>query len=101
MNRFGFARITAASPRTHLADPAANAREMADVLERVRDSDVVLFPELAITGYTCADLFGQSRLLDAAEEATARLAEATRGQARLVVVGVPARVENSLYNCAA
>jgi NAD+ synthase (glutamine-hydrolysing) len=101
MNRFAFARITAASPRTHLADPAANADEMARVLESVGDSDVVVFPELAITGYTCADLFGQTRLLDAAEEATARLAEATRGRPQLVVVGVPARVESSLYNCAA
>lgn len=101
MNRFGFTRVTAASSRTHLADPAANAREIERVLEQVPDSDVVVFPELATTGYTCADLFGQTLLLDAAEAAVARLADATRGHPQLLVVGTPVRVENSLYNAAA
>ena len=65
MNQYGFVRITCASPRTTVANPAANAAEIVRILEQVPDSDIVLFPELCVTGYTCADLFGQSTLLDA------------------------------------
>jgi NAD+ synthase (glutamine-hydrolysing) len=99
MNHFGFVRITCASTRTSVANPEANAAEIIRVLERVPDSDVVLFPELGVTGYTCADLFGQSALLDAGLRATSRIVAATRGRKQLVVVGLPVAVANSLYNC--
>jgi len=101
MNRFGFVRITCASTRTVVADPEANAAEILGVLDAVPDSDIVLFPELGLTGYTCGDLFGQSTLVRAAERATIKVAEATRGRAQLVVVGLPVPARNSLYNCAA
>src|SRR4051794_4314404 len=100
MNRFGFVRITCASTRTTVADPHANADEILAVLDQVPDSDVVLFPELAVTGYTCADLFGQARLLEAGVHATGRIAEATRGRPQLVVVGLPVPAGNSLFNAA-
>ncbi|SIN72621.1 NAD+ synthase (glutamine-hydrolysing) [Singulisphaera sp. GP187] len=99
MNRYGFVRITTASTKTVVANPRANAEEMVQVLDQVRDSDVILFPELGVTGYTCADLFGQSALLEAGIAAVARIAEATRGREQLVVVGLPVAVGNSLYNC--
>ena len=64
------------------------------------DSDVVVFPELCVTGYTCADLFGQSALLDGRRRGPrCRIAEATAGRAQLVVVGLPVPVGNSLFNC--
>ena len=44
-----------------VANPEANADEVIGVLAQVPDSDIVLFPELGVTGYTCADLFGQAR----------------------------------------
>ena len=99
MNRFGFVRVTCASARTVVADPVANAEEIVRVLGDVTDSDVVVFPELGVTGYTCADLFGQSALLDACERALLTIASATKGRAQLVVVGAPVPVGNSLYNC--
>ena len=99
MNRFGFVRITSASTRTTVADPEANADQVLGVLEQVPDSDVVLFAELCIPGYTCADLFAQAALLDGSIRATLRVAEATRGRRQLVVVGLPLAVRNSLYNC--
>ncbi len=101
MNRFGFVRITAASTRVAVADPEANAGEILAILGGVPDSDIVLFPELGVTAYTCGDLFGQAALLDAAGRATTRVAEATRGRRGLVVVGLPLAVGNRLYNCAA
>src|SRR4051794_27056648 len=99
MNRFGFVRVTCASTKTTVANPDANADEIVRALDAVGDSDVVLFPELGVTGYTCGDLFGQEALLDAGVLATARVAEATRGRPQLVIVGLPVRVRNSLYNC--
>src|SRR6516164_5909233 len=99
MNQHGFVRITCASPRTTVANPAANADEIVRVLEQVRDSDIVLFPELCVTSYTCADLFSQPALLDGGIQATLRIAEATAGRAQLVVVGAPIPVGNSLFNC--
>jgi NAD+ synthase (glutamine-hydrolysing) len=100
MNQHGFVRITCASLRTTVGNPSANADEILRVLEQVSTSDIVLFPELCVTGYTCADLFAQSVLLDAAIRATERIALATAGRPQLVVVGVPIVVSNSLYNCA-
>ena len=99
MNRFGFVRITSASTKTTVANPEANADEILGILERVSDSDVVVFPELGVTGYTCADLFGQAVLLEAGVRATLRISEATWGRKQLVVVGLPVAVGNSLYNC--
>ncbi|WP_406693795.1 NAD(+) synthase [Singulisphaera sp. Ch08] len=99
MNRYGFVRVTTASTKTAVANPLANAEEMIRILDQVRDSDVILFPELGVTGYTCADLFGQTTLLEAGLAAVARIAEATRGREQLVVVGLPVAVDNSLYNC--
>lgn len=101
MNRHQFVRITCATLKTHIADPQANVGEILDVLADVADSDIVLFPELCLTGYTCADLFGQSALLRAAIAQTLRLADATRDRNQLIVVGLPLAVGNSLYNCAA
>ncbi len=99
MNRFGFARLSCVSTRTVVADPAANAREIIRLLDDLTESDVVVFPELGITGYTCADLFGQSALLDAGIRGLFQIAEATRKRAQLVVVGLPIAVGNSLFNC--
>ncbi len=101
MNKFGFVRITSASTRTSVANPRANADEVIRMLSQVPESDIVLFPELCVTGYTCADLFGQAELLDTGVRETFRIAEATRGRAQLVVVGVPVAVGNSLFNCGA
>jgi NAD+ synthase (glutamine-hydrolysing) len=100
MNQYGFARVTCVSIRTAVADPSANASEIVRMLGSCPDSDVAVFPELCVTGYTCGDLFGQARLLDAAREAIDRIAAATVGHSQLVVVGAPIPVRNSLFNCA-
>jgi NAD+ synthase (glutamine-hydrolysing) len=100
MNRFGFVRITCASTKVSVGNPRANATEILRVLEDVPESDIVLFPELGLTAYTCADLFGQQTLLDGAVEAATQVVRATAGRRQLVVVGAPVRVRNSLFNCA-
>lgn len=100
MNRFGFVRVTCASTKTVVANPEANSSEIISLIRDSHESDVLLFPELGVTGYTCADLFGQSTLLDAGIASLHRIAEATRERPQLVVVGLPLPVGNSLYNCA-
>ena len=100
MNRHGFLRITCASPRVSVADPSANAAEIIRLIALATDSDLLVFPELCVTGYTCADLFGQSVLLEGARRAVRQIARATTGRPQLVVVGCPVAVGNGLYNCA-
>ncbi len=100
MNRFGFVRLTSASIATSVANPQANASAILEVLAELPDSDVVVFPELCVTGYSCADLFGQATLLEASEKAVLRIVEATRGRSQLVVVGLPVPLGNSLFNTA-
>jgi NAD+ synthase (glutamine-hydrolysing) len=101
MNPFGFVRVACASIRTAVADVEANAREVVGVLDQTGDCDVVVFPELCLTGYTCADLFGQPTLTAAALRGLERVVRATEGTDRLVVVGLPLEVGPYLYNAAA
>ncbi|MDB5384555.1 MAG: synthase [Planctomycetaceae bacterium] len=100
MNKFGFARVTVASPLCAVGNPDQNARTIIDVLNAVPDSDVVVFPELCLSGYTCADLFRQRLLLDKVETAVRTLQQATDSRDQLVFVGAPIPVGNQLYNCA-
>ncbi|MBO7077559.1 MAG: NAD(+) synthase, partial [Bacteroidales bacterium] len=102
MKRLGFLRVAAAMPRVHVADPAANAREILQLcrdLEAQRPS-VIVFPELSVTGYTCADLFGQERLLADAEAAVAEIVAASAKLEPMLVIGVPVRHAGRLFNCA-
>lgn len=96
----GFFRICAASPPVEIANPAANLKHICDRLDRA-DADIVLFPELSLTGYTCGDLFLTDSLIDAAQEALLQLAEYTAEVEPIVVVGLPLLVSDSLMNVAA
>lgn len=100
MNRYGFVRVAVGSPRVSVANPRANVEATLRLLNEIGPADVVVFPELGLTGYTCADLFRQRALLDAAQQAVGTLCEATRDRTQLIVVGAPVGVENAVYNCA-
>jgi NAD+ synthase (glutamine-hydrolysing) len=100
MNKYELLRITCATPVTAVGNPVANVDAMLDVLGQATDSDVVLFPELSITAYTCADLFEQAVLLESGRDHALRLTEATRGRRQIVVAGLPVPLGHSLYNCA-
>lgn len=103
MSDYGFFRVAAATPVVKVADPDANAARIIDLIDQAEASkaSLVVFPELSITGYTCADLFGQQLLLDSADEAVRLIADHTRGMKVTVVVGTPVRIAGRLYNCAA
>ena len=99
---FGFYRLGAASPELRVADPAFNCEKIIEaVLSANRHNTVALvFPELAVAGYTCADLFHQPVLLDKSIEAVLKIAADTAKQKIIIIVGAPFAFRNSVYNCA-
>jgi NAD+ synthase (glutamine-hydrolysing) len=100
---YGFIRVAAAVPVLRLADPGENARRTINLLRRTDDADVcvVVFPELGLTGYTCADLFQHDTLRRAAVEGLERLVRASNDVRALVAVGLPLVVDDQLFNVAA
>ena len=102
MKNYGFLRVAAATPLVKVADVTANLQQICALTDRAEADGVALvaFPELAVTGYTCGDLFAQQMLIGAAEQAVADLAAHLKGKAVTVVVGAPVRCIGRLYNCA-
>ena len=98
--RDGFVQVAALTPAVRVADVDYNV-EACSAAAHATDASVIVLPELAITGYTCEDLFWQDSLLAAAEQGLATLAASTADLDALVLVGVPVRVAAKLYNCAA
>jgi NAD+ synthase (glutamine-hydrolysing) len=96
-----FIRVAVAVPNVRVADPGFNARAVIALMERAaaRRATVVLFPELCLSGYSCEDLFQQSALLDACQNALGEIIEASRAWPMIGVVGMPVAVDQHLYNC--
>ncbi|MDZ4289885.1 MAG: NAD(+) synthase [Prosthecobacter sp.] len=99
----GFVRVAAAPPELRLGDAEYNAEVTAQTLRQVAGDGcrVVVFPELGLTGYSCADLFHLPGLQQAAINGLLAVADGSRGLGCLVVVGLPLAVEGRLYNMAA
>lgn len=99
----GFLRVAVVSPEVRVAAVDFNTEVIIEAMATAagRGCRLALFPELAITGYSCADLFYQETLLRAAREALLRLAAATAEHDLAVVVGLPLAVDGRLFNCAA
>ncbi|MEM9789701.1 MAG: NAD(+) synthase [Planctomycetota bacterium] len=101
--RHGFARVAVATPAVAVADPAANLEHHLALARQAHEKHaaVCLFPELGLTGYACDDLFHQTALLDAAEQALIDLAKASQELVPLLLVGLPVRHQGVVFNCAA
>ncbi|NUP86589.1 MAG: NAD(+) synthase [Burkholderiaceae bacterium] len=101
--RHGFARVAVCVPEVRIAQPQHNAQATLELLAQAagQGAALALFPELGLSAYTCDDLFHQRALLDACEQALATVIEGSRAHAVLAVVGLPLRVQQRLYNCAA
>ena len=99
----GFYRIAAATPRLHLGDAAANAKELARLAKAASKDGVsaIVFPELCLTGYTCGDMFFRDELLSAASEAARTFAAKTAGLPIVSIVGLPVAEGPAIYNAAA
>lgn len=95
-------RVAAVTPRVHIGCVSANVKELTDIYRELEDSaDVIVTPELSLTGYTCGDLFANRRLIEGAGEGLLQLAEATADGHAAMAVGLPFEVDGELFNCAA
>ena len=99
----GFITVACGTPKLRLADCDYNAEQTFTLMRKAEKAGakVLVLPELGLTGYTCGDLFYQDALLRGAEQALATVLEATRNLEVVTAVGLPLRVNNNLYNCAA
>jgi len=101
--KHGFARIAVGIPRVTVADCEKNVEEICRLIAQADEVqvDVLVLPELSLTGVTCGDLFFQSSLLQAAEGGLETIAAFTKGRRPVVAVGLPIRVGTHLFDCAA
>ena len=99
---FGFLRIAAAIPSVQVAGCRHNVSRIEKLIRHAaeRQAALVAFPELAVTGYTCGDLFTQRALLDGAESALADLLKSTSDCPTVCIAGMPVAAGNRLYNTA-
>ncbi|MCM1348875.1 MAG: NAD(+) synthase [Firmicutes bacterium] len=99
----GFLRIASVSPLHRVADVEHNLSTILSLIKSLDEKgvEIALFPELAITGYTCADLFHNHTLLSAAADALQCIAEFTRTLQIHVIVGAPRMLNGTLRNSAA
>lgn len=99
----GFIKVAAAIPSVKVADCSYNVQQIESLIAMAEGKgvEVIVFPELCITGYTCQDLFKQTLLLEQAETSVLVLLDFTRKLDIISIVGVPVVVGDLLLNCAA
>ena len=99
----GFIKVAAGTPRIRVADVDFNAGSIIDMMNRAAQAGVKLLvlPELCVTGYTCGDLFLQDTLLDGARRALETIVDNTRELDLIAIAGLPLKVDNNVYDCAA
>ena len=100
--KFGFVRVAASVPEMKVANTTFNTEEILKEIKSLEKEkvDIALFPELSITGYTCADLFSQNLLLEKALEGLQKIKEETKNYQIISIIGMPLILDNQLYNCA-
>ena len=99
---YGFVQVAAAVPHVQVADCFYNIDKIEDLMREASEKGVqiIAFPELSVTAYTCLDLFAQQTLVNGAEAALIQLINNTADLDILTIVGVPLRTENRLINAA-
>lgn len=98
-----FIKVVALSPVVEVANPVKNAQNAVDEIFVVakESAQVIVLPELFLSGYTCGDLFFQSKLINECKKSLLYMLEKTKEVNSLVFVGMPLCVENCLYNVCA
>lgn len=99
---YGYVRVASVVPSLNVADVAGNVQNIIESFKQARNkgAQVVVFPELSVTGYTCGDLFGNEALLDEAEKSLALIYDYVASYGGIAIVGCPLRERGHLYNCA-
>ncbi len=98
----GYIKTACASVQVKVADTGFNTLKIMELIDRA-DADgvnILVLPELCVTGYTCGDLFQSSNLLENAKQSALKICEYTKDKYPVVVFGVPLVYNTKLYNCA-
>ena len=98
--RFGYVRVAASVPEIKVANVEFNVKEIVNEIKKLAKEgvQVVTFPELSITGYTCGDLFNQDFLVEKSIEGLETIVKDTAKLDIVSIVGMPIRIDNKLYN---
>ncbi len=101
--KYGFLKVAAAIPAVKVADVDYNIVQIESLIAQAEGQgvEVMVFPELCLTGYSCQDLFREQLLIDKAEEGLLVLLDFTRKLDVVCIVGLPVQIGSLLYNCAA
>lgn len=101
-DNFGFVRVAAAVPMMRVADCSYNVEQVKQqITEAIEEGvEIICFPELTLTGYTCGDLFFTQRLQQNTLQGLEDVCNFTREKPIIVLIGAPLKVDNNLYNCA-
>lgn len=99
---YGYVKVASSIPSVRVGDVAYNVEQIENLVIQAEGKgvEVIVFPELSLTGYTCQDLFRQQLLLDRVEQGVMRLMDFTRKLDIIAIVGAPVPVGNLLLNCA-
>ena len=99
---YGFIKVASAIPSVKVANCEYNTQQIMQLITQAEEQgvEIVCFPELCITSYTCQDLFGSQFLIDKAELSLMQLAEFTRSLNIVTIVGMPVAYQGVLLNCA-
>ncbi|MHB1485088.1 MAG: NAD(+) synthase [Saccharofermentanales bacterium] len=102
-SNYGFVRTACASPKLKVANPIYNTEEIyGQILKAYSDRvQIIVFPEMCITGYTCQDLFFQKTLQQQALDSLSWLLNETKEIPVVIIAGLPLSINDRLYNCAA
>lgn len=98
---YGYVKVAAAVPRVKVADCKFNAREIEKeiIIAEGKGVQIIAFPELCVTGYTCGDLFAQQLLLEEAEMGLIQIVSNTRQLDIIAILGMPIAMNGSIAEC--
>ena len=99
---FDFYRVAACVPEVSVGNTEFNKEKILDKLKEAYEykASIIAVPELAITGYSCQDLFFQDALIKASNEALSEIISSTKGRGEVIIIGAPLQLRNKLYNTA-
>jgi NAD+ synthase (glutamine-hydrolysing) len=100
--KYGFVKIASVTPKVIVANPQANATEIIKLIKQANTSlvEVLVFPELCVSGYTCGELFLSDVLKESVYKALDIIRKSTVGKKALIFIGSPIWKEGKLYSCA-
>ena len=95
-------KVASVSPKIYVGCPTKNYNEIIDILDSLKEKalDIVVFPELCISGCTCCDLFNHKTLINACKNAVESLVEYSKDYNSHIIIGSPVKENDRLYNCA-